>query len=263
MGAELKKAIFPLKTHCNNSITAEGEPSLFYNPIIQLCSHQPTSTHKAAHFYLLNKSSITEERAWSPQNENLQFIDLFFVAKSFPELQVPAVINGYSLFQRSKCTFPFLRALINEYNTLLIAQNKTLVSYLALELWILPCLQTIDETRCGGVPRKTLSPPSTPVFLKLPCHFAAESPDLFNPNDRGNWSAWAIALPQCRACVRTILENHAENSPFKQQRLLLMKWIHNSLKVIHSVRSLKALFHCCMAYQTDRRDKSKNRWTYW
>lgn len=47
---ELKKAIFSLKTYCNNSITAEGEPRLFYIHTIQPCSHQPTSTHKAAHF---------------------------------------------------------------------------------------------------------------------------------------------------------------------------------------------------------------------
>lgn len=43
---ELKKAIFSLKAHCNNSITAEGEPSSSYNHTIQPCSHQPTSTQK-------------------------------------------------------------------------------------------------------------------------------------------------------------------------------------------------------------------------
>lgn len=43
---ELKKAIFSLKAYCNNSITAEGEPSSSYNHAIQPCSHQPTSTQK-------------------------------------------------------------------------------------------------------------------------------------------------------------------------------------------------------------------------
>lgn len=43
---ELKKAIFSLKAYCNNSITAEGEPSSSYNHTIQPCSHQPTATQK-------------------------------------------------------------------------------------------------------------------------------------------------------------------------------------------------------------------------
>lgn len=43
---EPKKAIFSLKAYCNNSITAEGEPSSSYNHTIQPCSHQPTSTQK-------------------------------------------------------------------------------------------------------------------------------------------------------------------------------------------------------------------------
>lgn len=152
--------------------------------------------------------------------------------------------------------------LINEYICwLLTGLNKTLVSYLALWNWIFPCLQPTDEMWFAL--KDTFTPPRSLFFFLTQSHFAAENPELFNPNDRGNWSAWAIALLQCRACVRTILENRAENSLFKQQRLLLMKWIHNSLKVIHSLCSLKVLFHCCVAYQIDRRDKSRNRWTNW
>lgn len=152
--------------------------------------------------------------------------------------------------------------LINEQICgLLIGLKKILVSYLALWNWIFyVCSQLMKRDALW----KTLSPlHALGFFFLTQSHFAAENPDLFNPNDRGNWSAWAIALLQCRACVRTILESRAENSLFKQQRLLLTKWIHNSLKVIHSLCSLKVLFHCCMAYQIDRRDKSRNRWISW
>lgn len=89
---------------------------------------------------------------------------------------------------------------------------------------------------------------STLLFLKLTIfHFPFQNRDLFNPNDRGNWSAWATALLQCRTCVRTIRGNSAENSLFKQK--VYCKW--NELiflqKLIHNVCSLKALFQRCEA----------------
>lgn len=54
-------------------------------------------------------------------------------------------------------------------------------------------------------------------------HFSLENIDLFNPNDQGNWSAWAAALLQYATSVRTIHSNSSENSPFKKKKIYF-KW---------------------------------------
>lgn len=64
----------------------------------------------------------------------------------------------------------------------------------------------------------TLSSSSKLLFVKLTFfHFPFENHNLFNPNDRENWSAWATALLQYRTCFRTIRGNSAENSLFKEK----------------------------------------------
>lgn len=129
---------------------------------------------------------------------------------------------------------------------------------------LLQCLRLIDKTWWTDAMKNTLIfSRNSPITLYLNrnaekktvlvlnfFHFSFENIDLFNPNDQGNWSAWATALLQYRTCVRTICGNSAGNCLFKQKKKIYCKW--NELmfsELIHNLCSLKTLFQCYEACQ--------------
>lgn len=54
-------------------------------------------------------------------------------------------------------------------------------------------------------------------------YFLLENIGLFNPNDQGNWSAWATALPQCTSYVRTICGDSTEINLFMSFKISYLK----------------------------------------